>query len=416
MIIKGKSRADAIQAGNYLSEKGQNQKIALIEIKGTLSQDIGGAALEMETIAACSRAKKPFYHASINPQENETLTPEQWEKAVDLLEKNLNLEGHPRIVVEHEKDGRAHRHILWSRVSPETLKAVRMSHNFANHEKTARQLEKDFNLECVRGVHVLEEGEERADRAPTNNEIEQGKKTGVNVRKWRGEVREIAAGVEGGGAELIAALEEKGHIVARGEKVEFLLLDPSGKPHRMAQTLGIKVKDLKEKLADIDPAKLPEEIRARAIQKEMVAKLAAQKEEEEKRREQEQKAEAAKDAATMYNRGGMVSQQRGATRHAKDKKKALNNSAFLPVRPDLQKQEEEQRRKQEEAARYQSSRAGNRKEEGTKADDIRDRTEQTDRKQRRTAQDALKEIREAGRAARSRARDRGDDWERERER
>ena len=57
-----------------------------------------------------------FYQANINPREDEHLTPAQWREAVDTLEKNLGLTGQPRFVVEHEKEGRTHRHIVWSRI------------------------------------------------------------------------------------------------------------------------------------------------------------------------------------------------------------------------------------------------------------------------------------------------------------
>ena len=52
----------------------------------------------------------------------------------------------PYIVVEHFKEGRAHRHVIWSRVD-EDLRTVSPFYNFLTHERTARELEREFGLE-----------------------------------------------------------------------------------------------------------------------------------------------------------------------------------------------------------------------------------------------------------------------------
>lgn len=280
MIVKGKSRNNAAQAGSYLLRQGKNERVELIETRGTLAQDVKGACVEMEALAAGSNAEKPFYHASINPAKGERLTPEQWEISTELLEKKLGLEGHQRIIVEHEKNGGVHRHIFWNRVNQETLVAARMSWNYVQHEQTAREIENAFGLQKVQGVHARENGElrekgdSRAHYAPTHKEIEDGKKSGVNVYKWQKEIRKITAEAESkSGAEFIAALEAKGHMVAKGDNVAFVILDPSGKAHRMAQKLGMGVDDLKEKLSGIEREALPNETHAREQQKARLAEI-----------------------------------------------------------------------------------------------------------------------------------------------
>lgn len=399
MIIKGKSRSNAAQAGNYLLRQGKNERVELIETRGTLADDVKGACREMEALAAGSCAEKPFYHASINPVKGETLTPEQWALAVDLLEKKLGLEDHQRIVVEHEKEGRAHRHILWNRVDSENLKAVRMSWNYVQHEQTAREIENAFQLEKVQGVHVSENGElrekdeARPTYAPNRKEIENAKKTGVNLYKWREEIREIAQGRSG--EELIDALEAKGHMVAAGDKVAFLILDPSGKPHRMAQSLGLKVADLKDRLEGVEAGGLPREAEARERQKKQQAQLEKEK------------------GFTMYDSGGMVSQQSDALQHAKDRAEAKERGAGAIGKerelPNLTKEQQKHifDRAKERAARggeaapsqYADLKGREKPEEQpkkkTQAEEKRDHkratTEQTDSKQRRSARDALKE-------------------------
>ena len=49
------------------------------------------------------------------------MTPEQWQRAVDVLDKELGLEGQPRAVVMHEKRGREHIHVVWARTDIDTM-------------------------------------------------------------------------------------------------------------------------------------------------------------------------------------------------------------------------------------------------------------------------------------------------------
>lgn len=389
MIIKGSSRAAAAQAGNYLLDLKKNDYTKFIETKGTISPDINGAMREMEAIAAGTKCQKFLYHASINPPEGANLTPDQWAFAVDLLEKNLGFEGHQRVVAEHFKDGRAHRHIIWNRVNPDTMKAVHMSNSFHAHELTARELEKTFGLDRVQGVHVLEENERPAERGPTHNETKQAEKSGVSVYAWRKEVRAIAADAEKTGVDLITALESKGHMVARGDKVPFVLLDPSGKAHRMAQSLGLRVDDLKERLEaeGIKPEELPLEKEARERQKAQQAELEKEK------------------GFTMYDRGGMASQQADALRHIKEKEKTKKGRTAREVYNEVRKAEQLKRAKEagREAGKRKENTNSNQQGGGgapreqqtrkvSQQEHRRATTEQTDRKQRISAKEAMREV------------------------
>lgn len=383
MIIKGKSRGAAAQAASYLLAKGKNEKIRFIEAKETASFDVKNAVKEMAAIAALSCCKNFLYHASINPKEGESLTSEQWQQAVDTLEKNLGLEGHQRIVVEHVKDGRAHRHILWNRVDQENFKAVRMSHSYPKHEKTARHLEKEFGLDHVQGVHVFEKNAlQGKEHGPTHGEHCQSKKTGVNLWTWWKEIRELADQVEGmTGADLVALLESQGHMVAKGDKVAFVLLDPSGTPQRMAQGLGMSVKDLKEKLSDVE--NVPHVEQARERQKEVLGK-------QERQKEEQAKARAVRLGAGMYDRGGMASQQKDALRHVKDKGKLKEKTQQKQFKRIMQHEEEKKQQAAEQKIQ-QPQTAKRPTQAQARIIEKTARTEQTDSKQRSAGRDIMKE-------------------------
>ncbi|MBF0554853.1 MAG: relaxase/mobilization nuclease domain-containing protein [Nitrospirae bacterium] len=269
MIIKGSSRAGAAGLSKHLQNAKTNERVTLQETSWTLAKDITGALHEMDAIAAGGRCKAFMYHAQINPKADEHLTPEQWQKAVDTLEKNLGLEGHQRVVVEHVKDGRQHYHVVWNRLDVETLKSVSMSWNYRTHELTARQLEKEFQLERVQGVHVeREEGKTRGADTPERWEFEHGQKSGLDPLQIKAEVSELWRASKTG-QEFAAALEESGYILAKGDRRDFCIIDEPGDYHSLARRLeGVKAAEVREHMKDVDRASLPTVAEAKEMQSE----------------------------------------------------------------------------------------------------------------------------------------------------
>lgn len=80
-------------------------------------------------VAACNGCTI-IPHASINTRADERLPPEQRMQAIDRLEKDLGLTGQPRAVVVHEKEGREHCHVVWSRIDLDKMRTISDSHNF----------------------------------------------------------------------------------------------------------------------------------------------------------------------------------------------------------------------------------------------------------------------------------------------
>ena len=147
--INGGSR----RAGGWWAKhlmKATNERVEVVEIVGLNATTLPDAFREMYAVSRGTKCDNYFYQANINPRADEHLTPEQWQKAVDALERNLGLTGQPRFVVEHEKEGRTHRHVVWSRVDAEQMRAIPDSLTAAIHERTSRELEISFDLE--RGV------------------------------------------------------------------------------------------------------------------------------------------------------------------------------------------------------------------------------------------------------------------------
>ena len=203
-----------------------------------------------------------MYQANINPQGDEQLTPEQWKEAVDLLEKNLGLEGHQRVVVEHEKEGRTHQHVVWNRVDVEDLRVTDMGGNYRIHMTTARQLEIRFDLTPTPTQAAL-------DRKPTLElwEIRAAERSGINPATLKDELSELWRSTDSGKA-FAAALDERGYMLAKGDRRDFCVIDQAGDAHSLARRLdGVKAKDVRERMADVDRDSLPTVAEARAAQR-----------------------------------------------------------------------------------------------------------------------------------------------------
>ena len=188
MIIKGKSRGNGAQLGRYLVTRGENEIIRVVEIRGVAAADVPGAVLEMDALAAGARTRKGLYHAHINTPVDERLIDEQRAYAVDRLEAALGLSGQPRVVVVHEKKGREHCHIVWSRVSLDRMAAISDSYNYQKHEEVARELERAFGLRRVRGAYAERDGGKGP--SPAQDEVEPGRaaRSGLSAQQVKAEI------------------------------------------------------------------------------------------------------------------------------------------------------------------------------------------------------------------------------------
>lgn len=267
MIINGGSRSNRKWFAKHLTNGVMNERVTLCEVRDLTAATVAEAFQEMEAVASGTRCRNYFYHANLNPLEHEHLTGEQWTRAVDLLETNLGLEGHARFVVEHEKHGRVHRHVVWSRINVETMRAVRMDHDYQRHQATARQLEQEFQLVPVPSVLAPDREGERPERRPEHWEVQRGKRSGIDPVVVKEEVTGLWQATDSGKA-FAAALAEHGYVLARGDRRDFCLVDSAGHEHSLGRRLkAVNAASVRERMADIDRVSLPSVAAARALQR-----------------------------------------------------------------------------------------------------------------------------------------------------
>jgi hypothetical protein len=328
MIIKGKSRAGPAALAAHLGNAEKNEKVSLIEVRGTIARDLRGALVELDAYAVGTRCEKSLYHAAMSPEPPHRLTPEQRAEAVEALEEKLGLAGHARVVVMHEKLGREHIHVVWSRIDLDNMRSVSDSHNYRKHEEVSRDLERRFGHEKIQGAHVERDGPDgakvlRPDRTPSRAELRQQERTGIRGRDVKADVTEAFKSSDNAQA-FQSALDDRGYILAKGDRRDFVIVDRAGGIHSLARRIdGMKAAELREFMAPIDRESLPD--------------IAAAKEAAEKRERQATDEKQRAVLESMYSRGeDYVSQTRAALKDHRMRQNELDRNGVkeLPDRTE----------------------------------------------------------------------------------
>ena len=199
MVIKGKSRTNGGQLAAYLLKLDGNERIQIIE-HNSPHETLSETFRDWEVLADGVDGKKYLYHAQINPEARYVLTPEQYERAADVLETALGFTGQPRVIVFHEKaDGRQHAHVVWHRIDAEKMSLLDDGWNYLAHERASMALEQEFGHELVPGKHAKRDREQQPEfpRAEiSHDEWQQGQRTGIDPKTRRAELQALKAAAD----------------------------------------------------------------------------------------------------------------------------------------------------------------------------------------------------------------------------
>ena len=85
----------------------------------------------------------------------------------------------------------------------------------------------------------------------------QSSRTGLSPHEAKERITEIWNRCDSGKA-LEAALWQEGFVLARGDRRDFVVIDQMGGTHSLARRVdGAKAKDIRERMGDLDPGRLP---------------------------------------------------------------------------------------------------------------------------------------------------------------
>ena len=269
MIIKGKSRAAPMRLAKHLERTDTNEHVEMLEFRDVPLENLEHALRHMQMLTAGTRGTKGLYHANIDPHADYPMTREQWERCADVLEQELGLEGQPRVIVMHKKEGREHIHVVWARTDIETLRMRSDSFTYGKHERASARLEEEFGHEHVPGKWHKRDRTQELPMADYNHaEWQQSERSGLDAVERKQEITALYEASDKGQS-FKNALEDQGYVLANGDKRVFVVVDIAGHVHSLnRQITSAKAKDIREKIADIDPASLPDVSEAKEIQEQ----------------------------------------------------------------------------------------------------------------------------------------------------
>ena len=273
MIIKGGARqgtaSGITRMSAHLLRQDTNAVVTLREIRGAVADDLEGALREFAAHGVVTRSSRVLYAAVISSSPDEPLLDaEQKDFAVDRLERELGLVGHPRAVIEHRKETRWHLHVVWSRVDVDTGKMAHDGRNFLRHEIVARDLEEIFGHERFQGPLFDRVDQTRPTRAPFDYEYRQAERTGIKPEIENATMTAIW-NKSHDGASFMAAVNAYGTILAQGDRRDFVLIDLDGEVHSLGRRIdGVRAKDIRERMSDLSHGDLPSVADAKLLAEE----------------------------------------------------------------------------------------------------------------------------------------------------
>lgn len=229
MVIRGNNRGNGSQLARYLTTKGDNEAIRILDVDGSpdaTDKQLHDTLLSMSLMSELTKSDKGLYHAQINPAygEDKAMTDSDWQQAADMLGKALGFDHQRRAIVLHEKKGRVHAHVVWERYDYQTGKMIDTSFNYHAHDRARQEMERIFAQE----------------QTPKKNKRQPELKEHL-TQLWNN--TETAA-------EFIKQVEQSGYLLAAGVvKRPFMVVDDTGRSFDLVRQLtGIKTKAVRERL------------------------------------------------------------------------------------------------------------------------------------------------------------------------
>jgi hypothetical protein len=97
--------------------------------------------------------ERAVYHVSLSLAPGEYLSDEEWNEISDRYLRQMNFHNNQYVVYRHSDRENDHIHIVASRISLDDGRCVHDGWDYKRSEAIVRQLERDYNLESVRGSH-----------------------------------------------------------------------------------------------------------------------------------------------------------------------------------------------------------------------------------------------------------------------
>ena len=268
MILKGSQRAGGAALAAHLMNDRDNDHVRVADLRGFMSDDLHGAFKETQAIASGTQCKQYLFSLSLNPPKGAEVSEADFIKAADEAEKAIGLEGQPRAMVYHEKEGRRHAHVVWSRIDAQDMRAINMAHFKNKLTVLSRNLYLDHGWKLPDGLRP------DAARNPlsfTLEEWQRAKRQGVDPREIKQVFRDAWNRSDSQQA-FANALAEYGYFLCRGDRRGFVAVDIHGEVYAVARWASVKTKDVRARLGSPDALPSVNEV-ARDLKGRVTAQL-----------------------------------------------------------------------------------------------------------------------------------------------
>jgi len=266
MIIKGGPLANW-GLGKHLTAEA-NERVDIIGSRDLGATSIAEAIVELDAQQFLMGAKKNLAHLYVSPEGQ--LTDDQWQAAWSKIEAEYGLEASSYVEIQHTKEGRTHRHRVYSRLDPRTGKAAEFGRNYVRNEKLGHELAVLFGHQIVLGKHsgaIIKEWErlgateylDALRSAEARQETAARLDPGAKKRSWREHQQEARTGKKLDGISTAvgiawqrtdtalafrAALLDAGLHLARGDRATVVVIDGAGGVHGLARALRRTMPDI----------------------------------------------------------------------------------------------------------------------------------------------------------------------------
>lgn len=276
MILVGSQRGGGRALAVHLLKE-ENDHVEVHELRGFACENLRGALHEAHAVSKATKCKQYLFSLSLSPPPGENVETAKFRDAIDRVEKKLGLEQQPRAIVFHEKEGRRHCHVVWSRIDAGEMKAVPLSFTHRKLNEIGRELYLENGWKMPRGFAA---SKERDPRNFTLDEWQQAKRNGKDPRSVKADIQDSWA-VSDSKAAFAAALKARGYVLAKGDRRSFVAVDWRGEAYAIAKWAGVKTKQVRDRLGKEDF--LPSIDQAKATQaRDMLPALQRMREREER--------------------------------------------------------------------------------------------------------------------------------------
>lgn len=245
MILVGNQRGGARDMALHLL-KDENDHVQVYEIDGFSSESLLDAFKEIHAISKATRCRQFLYSLSVNPPPGKEVSTDDFVKVIGEAGRRLGLEGQPRAIVFHEKQGRRHAHCVWSRIDAVKLTAIHLPHTKRKLVELTREIFIARNWKLPDGLV------DKRLRNPRNfslAEWQQAKRIGKDPRIIKTALQD-AWSISDSRQAFKGALHERGFALARGDRRSYVAVDYLGEVYSLTRALNVKPKALKSRLGD----------------------------------------------------------------------------------------------------------------------------------------------------------------------